>query len=592
MTGYPFYAPDFSVKIAGLTLAADVRTAVLSLTYDNNIDTADMFTFQLNNADLRFTDSALFDAGKSVEIHMGYAGKLQPMMLGEITAVSPSFPESGAPSMTVSGYDKSHRLRHNSPPHKTYKDISDSRIAARIAVENRLIPVLDPVRTVRKQVNQIGSDWALLQELADRNHFQLFVRWDKLYFRYPRPQVQMAVLEWGKNLNSFNPRLSTAGQVGIQEIRGYDYELAQAIVAVVPVLALDTDLDNIIERLGSGFVNQLIGLGRYVNCYARVSDYFDALTFAKSILMQILEGLYEGSGSCIGMVELQAGDQIEIRGVGKRFSGKYRLSRVTHTIDGNGFRTNFEVTQKASGLLLQSLRKKLMDTPAPNKQPKIEGGIKVGIVRNNQGDPQNLGRVQVGFPGCSDANLSDWARVASFMAGGGDEVSGSWGNSFLPDIGDEVLVAFEQGDVHQPVIVGSLWNGKAPPPETNEGKNARKMLKTKSGMQILFDETEDHEHLSIRDKAGNTIQLNSESGHESIALKDKAGSLIKMDTTSGDIAINHKDGSAITLKPKGSISILAPGGIELISTNGDISLEANNVKVNVTGIMDVNKGAS
>jgi uncharacterized protein involved in type VI secretion and phage assembly len=121
------------------------------------------------------------------------------------------------------------------------------------------------------------------------------------------------------------------------------------------------------------------------------------------------------------------------------------------------------------------------------------------------------------------------------------------------------------------VIVGSLWNGKAPPPETNEGKNARKMLKTKSGMQILFDETEDHEHLSIRDKAGNTILLNSESGHESIAL-------------------NHKDGAAITLKADGSISILAPGGIELKSTDGDINIEAKNVKVNVTGTMDVTKG--
>jgi hypothetical protein len=63
-----------------------------------------------------------------------------------------------------------------------------------------------------------------------------------------------------------------------------------------------------------------------------------------------------------------------------------------------------------------------------------------------------------------------------------------------------------------------------------------------------------------------------------------------MDTTSGDIAINHKAGSAITLKAKGSISILAPGGIELKSSDGDISLEANNVKVNVTGTMDVTKG--
>ena len=63
-----YYVPDFAVKISGLTLAADVTSAVTELTYDNNLETADMFSLHLNNADLRFTDSALFDVGKTVEI--------------------------------------------------------------------------------------------------------------------------------------------------------------------------------------------------------------------------------------------------------------------------------------------------------------------------------------------------------------------------------------------------------------------------------------------------------------------------------------------------------------------------------------------
>ena len=89
MARHPFYRPDFAVKIEGLTLAADVRNATRSLSYDNNIDTADMFTLQLDNAGLRFCDSALFDVGKDVEIYMGYEGELHPMMLGEITAINP-----------------------------------------------------------------------------------------------------------------------------------------------------------------------------------------------------------------------------------------------------------------------------------------------------------------------------------------------------------------------------------------------------------------------------------------------------------------------------------------------------------------------
>src|SRR5438093_13511236 len=105
-----YYAPAFDVKIEGLTLAADVTKAVIDLTYDNNLETADMFTLRLNNADLKLTDSVLFDVGKQVEIYMGYAGDLHAMMLGEITAINPVFPQNGAPTLTIIGYDKSQRM--------------------------------------------------------------------------------------------------------------------------------------------------------------------------------------------------------------------------------------------------------------------------------------------------------------------------------------------------------------------------------------------------------------------------------------------------------------------------------------------------
>jgi uncharacterized protein involved in type VI secretion and phage assembly len=208
----------------------------------------------------------------------------------------------------------------------------------------------------------------------------------------------------------------------------------------------------------------------------------------------------------------------------------------------------------------------------------------VGIVRNNIADPKGLGRVQVSFPDLSEINLSQWARIATFMAGG--DPSKSWGGYFLPDINNEVLVAFEHGDINRPVIIGSLWNGQARPPESNEGANAKKLLKTRTGMQILFDETPGLEKLVVQDKAKNTLTLDSKLGAESITLQDKAGSTIKLDTTSGDIAITHKAGASITLKADGTLNISAPGNIELKST-GNINLEAANVNVKVTGQMDV-----
>lgn len=553
MTDRAFYVPDFAVKIEGLTLAADIRNAVTSLTYDNNMETADMFSLQINNADLRFTDSALFDVGKTVEIHMGYAGKLEPMMLGEITAISPSFPQSGPPMITVTGYDKSHRLRHNSPARATFKYVNDSVIAAQIAAENLLIPVIDPApMPPRESVQQTSSDWAFLKELAKRNFFQLYVDWDKLYFRLPRPQTEMVELEWGKNLSSFSPRLSTSGQSGIQVIRSYDYKLAQTIVSILPVVALDTDLDNIIERLGSAFVDQLLTLGRYVVRDQPIKNHFEAAVFAKSILQELLEGLYEGSGSCIGLPHLRAGQTVRISGLGKRFSGTYRLSKVTHTIDGSGYRTSFDVTQKATNSLLQSLRHRIANSPSPNEQEAVSGVV-VGKVENNV-DPENLGRVQLSFPHLSDVNISEWARIATTFAGGAPTSQGH-GTYFLPDRGDEVLVTFERGDINSPIVIGALWNGQARPPETNTGPNFKKMIRLKSGMQIVFDETTGRENLLIEDKAGNSIHLDSTTGREQLTLEDKMGSVIKLDSVTGDIVIEAKRNVVIKSSETGQVQL-------------------------------------
>jgi uncharacterized protein involved in type VI secretion and phage assembly len=76
-------------------------------------------------------------------------------------------------------------------------------------------------------------------------------------------------------------------------------------------------------------------------------------------------------------------------------------------------------------------------------------------------DPDNQGRVQVALPWSPDSGserYTAWARLATLMAGNN---RGSW---WIPDVDDEVLVAFEHGDVRRPYVVGALWNGSDAPP--------------------------------------------------------------------------------------------------------------------------------
>lgn len=187
----------------------------------------------------------------------------------------------------------------------------------------------------------------------------------------------------------------------------------------------------------------------------------------------------------------------------------------------------------------------LLDTGAREEGMARMYGVVSGIVTNNQ-DQEGLGRVKVKFPWLSDADESQWARMAVPMAGNGRGVY------FLPEVEDEVLIAFEHGDVRFPYVIGALWNGKDKPPANNDdGKNNVRLIKSRSG---------------------HVIKLNDENGKETIEIIDKSGkNSLVLDTGNNTITLtSEKD---ITLSaPQGTIKLDAKK-IE-IKSSADAKIEA------------------
>jgi uncharacterized protein involved in type VI secretion and phage assembly len=132
-------------------------------------------------------------------------------------------------------------------------------------------------------------------------------------------------------------------------------------------------------------------------------------------------------------------------------------------------------------------------------------GASIGIVTSTD-DPDALGRVKMKFPWLKDDVESPWARVVSFMAGN------ARGAVFRPELGDEVLVLFEHGDMRFPYVVGALWNGNDAMP-TERGADAQndvRLIKSRSGHTIVLDDTSGSEKITITDKSGNVVELSSE----------------------------------------------------------------------------------
>jgi uncharacterized protein involved in type VI secretion and phage assembly len=177
-------------------------------------------------------------------------------------------------------------------------------------------------------------------------------------------------------------------------------------------------------------------------------------------------------------------------------------------------------------------------------------GVVVGVVTNNK-DDSGMGRVKVKFPWLSDQDESYWARIAAPMAGK------ERGFYFLPEVEDEVLVVFEQGDVRFPYVIGALWNGKEKPPAKNEdGKNNIRVIKSRSG---------------------HVIRLNDEDGKEKIEIIDSKNNSIIFDTANNTITI--KTDKNITLSA-------AKGTIKLEAKNIEIK-SSSNTKIEANSGMDI-----
>jgi uncharacterized protein involved in type VI secretion and phage assembly len=139
-------------------------------------------------------------------------------------------------------------------------------------------------------------------------------------------------------------------------------------------------------------------------------------------------------------------------------------------------------------------------------------------------DPDGLGRVKVRLPWTPDGGgdkYEAWARLATMMAG---RNRGSW---FMPDIDDEVLVAFEAGDPQRPYVVGALWNGTDPPPAGASAANHKKILRSRSGLMITMDDTDFQPQLTLETPAGQRLTLSDGAGQ--IEIRDANGNSIVLD---------------------------------------------------------------
>jgi len=198
-----------------------------------------------------------------------------------------------------------------------------------------------------------------------------------------------------------------------------------------------------------------------------------------------------------------------------------------------------------------------------NSEEERYYGVTIGIVTNNK-DEDGLGRVKVKFPLLSETDESYWARVLSPMAGK------ERGLYCLPEIEDEVLVAFENGMIDCPYILGGLWNGVDKPPESNQQGVNRRLIKSRSGHTIVLDDTEGSEHIQIVDGSGdNSITITMKDN--SISIEAKGDIILKASgevNISGSNKVSINNGSQGAARQNDPVEVMIPSGTFITQVSG------------------------
>lgn len=202
---------------------------------------------------------------------------------------------------------------------------------------------------------------------------------------------------------------------------------------------------------------------------------------------------------------------------------------------------------------------------------KMSGVVTAQVKSVN--DPDQQGRVQLSFPYLGGQNDSTWAPVATLMAGGD---RGSW---FMPEVGDEVLVAFNQDDVAHPFVIGFLWNGQNKPPV--KGIDARvRRLRTVSGHQIDFDDIGGEEKITITTKGGHKIQMNDTPGSQGVTIATSGNQQVQLQDTPASVTIQTAAQNQVTISD-------APPGISISAPTGNVTVTAAMATLNVSSVLNV-----
>lgn len=379
MAANPRFAPEFTLLLDGKPAPADLRASISSVRCQTGYDGLDEVEVTLANEKLRWLDSPSFKLDTSLTLKLGYApDPLTQVFDGEVVARAASFPSGGMPMFTITAHDRRHTMRDGKKvrwfaiplPCPGNLPLPDIATASIVTLENLLLPIFDPVgaalsiilggvdtfvavtdpysaqKVIRKQANE--SDYDFLNKIAAENGWDVLVEHDGpvgghlLRFTSSLDRLQPDfTFGYGRSLIDFAPRVSKVGQ--LFTVGGFVWIPAIKMTFTI-TLGFDWDRMSLTLAVYPGVVPIGMQPGDYM-----IEEPLTPTSIPRKLVSELIPKLNKrltATGTVLGDATMRPGNVIRIEGAGEEFGGLYRATSVTHTIDGGGFRTQFEARKE------------------------------------------------------------------------------------------------------------------------------------------------------------------------------------------------------------------------------------------------------
>jgi uncharacterized protein involved in type VI secretion and phage assembly len=561
------FAADPVITISGQQLRS--ASNVVEVVIDTDLTAASSCTITMLDASREALKGFDYKAKVAVSAPGVLDAKLTELFIGEIYSMEFESDERGVYAR-VTAFDGSYRLKQHRVT-KAYKNAKDSDIAKQIAgAVGVSAGRIKETKVLHEHIGQVNETyWDFLAARAAANGYEVHISKGKLDFCPPDParsgpkpadhhSQDTLQLTTGKNLTHLRSRLTAAQQVDEVEVRGWDPKQKKGLVSTTAAKSAATELSV-----------TAAGLAKKVGCATRSTPRPDFTTqaecdtLASSLAERTASAFAYAEGTALGDPRMIAGVSVSIGEAGN-FDGKYTVTRARHQFRAGDYHTTFTVSgshdRSQFGLTRES-------------SVSDWGGTYPALV-TDVADPEKQGRVKLTFPWLDESYVSDWSRLLQIGAGPGQ------GLQWSPEVGDEVLVSFLNGDPRHPTVLGGLYNGKdkVPFPDSvsSSGAVETRGLKSRTGNLIAFHDRKGEER----------IEITTASGSCTIVLNDKTKGIVI--EANDNVSINAKKN--VEIDAAVDVNVKSGGNLKIDATaNAEFTAGAN-FKITAGAVVEI-KGA-